>query len=68
MAAFYRSIRPPTTMVVYGFILPVTHRFQGALNGFMLHLFALLKPTVKALGGDLNIRRVLIPAWTLSMT
>ncbi|AHV98801.1 hypothetical protein PSAB_19540 [Paenibacillus sabinae T27] len=45
-------------MVINDFILPITHRFQNALNGFMIDVLALLKPTMKALSGYPNIWRV----------
>ncbi|MEK4733516.1 hypothetical protein MKY16_19255 [Paenibacillus sp. FSL L8-0641] len=56
MAACYCCICLPTTMVIDDFILPITHGLRGTLNGYMIHVLALLKPTVKTLGGDLNIR------------
>jgi hypothetical protein len=42
---FYCRIRPATTMVIDDFILPITHGLQRSLNGIMIYVFALLKPS-----------------------
>jgi hypothetical protein len=42
-------------MVVHDLILPITHGFQGASHGVMVHSLALLQPAVKAKTGYADV-------------
>lgn len=61
MAAFHSGIGPSATMVIYDLFLPISHRLQGAFNRLMLQQISQLTPTVKAMYGDFDTRRVVVP-------